>query len=123
LIIFNDVNQLKASQSLCPLKMATGFPCPSCGITKSIVSFYQGNLIESFQYHILGPIVVVFCLFIIPLLIFEILSKRNFLNNILYNRKLAYALAIFLIIYHSIRLYLFIHSNSIDEILKQSIWK
>ena len=121
--MLNDTNdQLKNDQSLCPIKMLTGFPCPSCGITKSIVSFYKGNLIESFAYHILGPITVVFCLLIIGLLSFEILTKKEYFNKYIYSRKLAYGLAIFIGLYHVIRLVYFIQEYSFQQILKESIW-
>ena len=121
--MLNDKNdQLKYNQSLCPIKMLTGFPCPSCGITKSIVSFYKGNLIESIGYHILGPITVIFCLLIIGLLSFEILTKREYFNKYIYSRKLAYGLAIFIGLYHVIRLVYFIQEHSFQQILKESIW-
>ncbi|MDI1318421.1 DUF2752 domain-containing protein [Flavobacterium sp.] len=123
-LMLNDKNnQLKNDQSLCPIKMLTGFPCPSCGITKSIVSIYKGNLIESIGYHILGPITVVFCFLIIGLLSFEILTKKEYFNNYIYSRKLAYGLAIFIGVYHVIRLVYFIHEHSFQEILKESLWK
>lgn len=116
-------NQLKNDQSLCPIKILTGFPCPSCGITKSIVSFYKGNLIESIEYHILGPITVVFCFLIIGLLSFEIGTKKEYFNTYLYSKKVAYGLAIFIGLYHVIRLVYFVNEHSFQEILKESIWK
>jgi hypothetical protein len=116
-------NQLKNDQSLCPIKILTGFPCPSCGITKSIVSFYKGNLIESIEYHVLGSITVVFCFLIIGLLSFEIGTKKEYFNTYLYSKKVAYGLAIFIGLYHVIRLVYFVNEHSFQEILKESIWK
>jgi hypothetical protein len=119
----NTNNSLEKEQSLCPLKMATGFPCPSCGITKSIVYFYDGNILKSISYHILGPIVVPFCVFLILLLLVEIKTGNVYFNKWFYNKKAACFLAGFLIIYHSIRLIFFIRENSLDSILEQSIWR
>lgn len=122
--MLNDKDDhLKNSQSLCPIKMLTGFPCPSCGITKSIVYFYKGNIVESISYHILGPIVVVICFLIIGLLSFELITKKEYFNEYIYSRKLAYGLAIFIGLYHIIRLIYFIHEHSFQEVLKESIWK
>lgn len=122
--MLNDTDdQLKNDQSLCPIKMLTGFPCPSCGITKSIVYFYEGNLIKSISYHILGPATVFFCLMAIVVLSIEIKTKKEYFNTYIYNRKFAYGLAIFLGIYHVIRLIYFISEHSFQEILKESIWK
>lgn len=119
----NGDNHLKDDQSLCPIKMVTGFPCPSCGITKSIVSFYEGNIAESIAYHILGPVVVFFSLFTIVLLAVEIKTRKDYFNQYLYHRKTAYGLAIFLGVYHAVRLFLFVQQHSFQEILKESIWK
>lgn len=123
LMLNNSDDHLKNDQSLCPFKMLTGLPCPSCGITKSIVSFYEGDIYKSLQYHVLGPVTVVFCLGVIILLLIEIKTKKDYFNNYLYSRKLAYGLAIFLAIYHVIRLVDFLNNHTFQEIVKQSIWK
>lgn len=122
-MLFNSNHHLETDQSLCPFKMLTGFPCPGCGITKSLVYFYEGDWYKSISYHILGPFVVVFCLVTIVVLTAELITKKEYFNSILYNKKLAYGLAAFLIVYHLIRLGFFIHDNNMDAILRQSVWK
>ena len=119
----NRKNPLEAKQSFCPLKATTGFPCPSCGITKSIVYFYDGNLLKSLSFHLFGPLVVGFCVFIIVLFLVEIKTKNVYFRKWFYSRKLAYFLAVFLIVYHIIRLFLFLKENSWVDIVEQSIWK
>ncbi len=121
-MLSNTNHQLDTEQSLCPFKMVTGFPCPGCGITKSIVYCYEGNFAKSSSFHVLGPFVVVFCIFLLVLLPYEISTEKEYFNGILYNRKLAYGFAFFLITYHLIRIVLFIQNNSWESILKQSIW-
>ena len=123
LMFFNHDNHLEKDQSLCPFKMLTGFPCPGCGITKSLVYFYEGDILKSLYFHILGPFVVVFCLVTIVVLTTELITKKEYFNKLLFNKKLAYGLGIFLATYHFIRIIYFIKENSIDEILHQSIWK
>jgi xanthine/uracil permease len=118
----NRKNPLDAKQSFCPLKATTGFPCPSCGITKSIVYFYDGNLLKSLSFHLFGPLVVGFCIFIIVLFLVEIKTKNVYFRKWFYSRKLAYFLAVFLIVYHIIRLFLFLKENSWVDIVEQSIW-
>ena len=119
----NSSNSLDNEQSFCPLKATTGFPCPSCGITKSIVYFYDGNLLKSLSFHLFGPLVVGFCIFMIVLFLVEIKTKKTYFRKWFYNRKLAYYLAVFLIGYHIVRLILFVQENSWDDIVQQSIWK
>ena len=116
-------SHLPAEQSLCPFKMLTGFPCPGCGITKSLVYFYQGDLYKSMYYHVLGPFVVLFCVATIVLLLTELITKKEYLNELIYNKKLAYILAFFLIFYQIVRITYFVENNTYDSILKESIWK
>ncbi len=121
--IINEGEALETKQSLCPFKMLTGFPCPGCGITKSIISFYEGNILESLTYHIFGIPAVLFCIAIIFIFIYEILFKTDVISQFLYNKKLGIALGIALGTFHITRLFFFIKNNSIDFIITESIWK
>jgi hypothetical protein len=103
--------------------MLSGFPCPGCGITKSMVYFYEGDLHKSLYYHILGPFVIAFCVATVAVLSIELITKKEYFTRLLFSKKLAYSLAIFLAIYHFIRIVYFINTNSLDDILRQSIWK
>ncbi len=103
--------------------MLTGFSCPGCGITKSLVYFYEGDIYKSVYYHILGPFVIGFCIVTIAVLSTELITKKEYFNQLLFNKKLAYGLAIFLATYHFIRIIYFIKNNSFDDIVKQSIWR
>jgi hypothetical protein len=123
LMLHNHNNHLETDQSLCPFKMFTGFPCPGCGITKSLVYFYQGDLSKSMHYHVLGPFVVLFCLVTIIVLFTELVTKKEYFNGIIYNRKLAYVLASLLVFYQILRITNFVENNTYDSILKESIWK
>jgi hypothetical protein len=123
LLFFNQSDHLETDQSLCPLKMLTGFSCPGCGITKSLVYFYEGDIYKSVYYHILGPFVIGFCIVTIAVLSTELITKKEYFNKLLFNKKLAYGLAIFLATYHFIRIIYFIKNNSFDDIVKQSIWR
>ena len=122
--LLNNANHhLETDQSLCPFKMLTGFPCPGCGITKSLVYFYEGDLYKSVSYHILGPFVIAFCLLTIIVLSAELITKKEYFNKWLYSKKLAYGLGIFLAVYHIIRLGYFVYDNSWSSIVQQSIWQ
>ena len=123
LLFFEQDNHLETDQSLCPLKMLTGFPCPGCGITKSLVYFYEGDIQKSLYYNIFGPLVILFCLATIVVLVTELITKKEYFSKLLFNKKLAYGLAIFLATYHFIRILYFINKNSMDAILQQSIWR
>lgn len=123
LLYFNANDHIETDQSLCPFKMLTGFPCPGCGITKSLVYWYEGDYSKSIRYHLLGPFIIGFCVITIAVLTTELITKKEYLNTYLYNKKLAFVLGFFLLVYHMIRLYYFVQNNSYDAILKESIWK
>ena len=123
IMLNNSDTHLENKQSFCPFKMLTGFPCPGCGITKSLICIYEGNIYQSLYYHIFGSLTFLFCIAIILILVTELITKKEYFRNIFYSKKLAYFLGISLAIYHITRLVYFVHSSSIDDILKQSIWK
>jgi len=122
-IMLSSHEHIETEQSLCPFKMVTGFPCPGCGITKSIIFFYQGDLLKSLEYHVLGPFVTIASIIAILVLLAELVTQKNYFSSILYSTKLAYALAILLGTYHSIRLVIFISTHTVQQILTESIWQ
>jgi hypothetical protein len=46
--------------SVCTFRQATGFPCPGCGLTRSVVAAAHGDWSASYTYHRLGPIVLLY---------------------------------------------------------------
>lgn len=49
---------LTSGPSFCPFKVATGMPCPGCGLTRSSVALLHGDLGTSLYYHPLGAAIV-----------------------------------------------------------------
>lgn len=123
IMMSSDAHELEHAQSFCPFKMLTGFPCPGCGITKSIISFYQGNIIKSFGFHLFGAFTVLLCVFAIIVLSVELITKKEYFQHLLFNKKIAMLLGATLAVYHLIRLVYFISENNIHSILQQSIWQ
>lgn len=114
---------IEEQQSLCPFKMITGFPCPGCGITKSLVFLYEGDILKSLSQHLFGPLTFLFCIAMILILSLELVTGKEYFKNVLYSRKLAYVLGITLALYHLTRLIIFISTSSFDQILQESIWR
>lgn len=123
ILLFGGNSDIETSQSYCPFKMLTGFPCPGCGITKSLVFFYEGDILKSLYYHLFGPLVVFACVAAIVVLILEIITKKEYFQQLIFSKNLAYILGISLAVYHLVRIIYFISSHSLDEILMESIWK
>ena len=122
ILIFSHGN-IETEQSLCPFKMLTGFPCPGCGITKSLYFLYQGDWSKSLHYHLFGPLLLLAFIGMLLILMFEFMSGKTIINRLLYNKKVTLILGVGLMIYHFTRLVIFVSENKVDDILRQSIWK
>lgn len=123
LMILNPKNHLENAQSFCPLKMLSGFPCPGCGITKSMVFFYEGNFQKSLSNHLFGSFLIVFCVATIIVLSTELITQKTYFRTWLFNKKLGFILGIFLATYHFVRLISFVKNNSMASILHETIWR
>jgi hypothetical protein len=44
--------------TICWIKASTGLPCPGCGLTRSISCALRGMIIESWQYHPFGLLIL-----------------------------------------------------------------
>jgi hypothetical protein len=43
---------------LCPMKAATGIPCPGCGLTRAAAALFRGDLSASLRTHAYAPLIV-----------------------------------------------------------------
>ena len=50
--------RLDAMPVLCPFRRATGLPCPTCGMTRSVSAALHGDLRASITHHPVGPAVL-----------------------------------------------------------------
>jgi hypothetical protein len=44
---------------VCPFRLATGLPCPGCGLARSWSALAQGDPAEAFARHPFGPLLLV----------------------------------------------------------------
>jgi len=121
--LYHDNKSMDNEQSLCPFKMATGFPCPGCGITKSFISVYQKEWKQAFKYHMFGPFFFLFLIFFILVTLLELFYIKSFPVSSFFPKNTGLFLAILLMIYQTIRLAYFVHQYSFQQIIHQSIWK
>ena len=42
----------------CPFHTLTGYSCLTCGLTRSLHAIVQGDVIASFRYHAMGPVIL-----------------------------------------------------------------
>ncbi len=67
--------------STCIIKNVTNIPCPSCGSTRSIIAFLNGDFIECIYWNPIG-LILLFALVILPLWLFYdlVYKKESFLR-------------------------------------------
>jgi hypothetical protein len=61
----------------CPLRLLTGIPCPTCGMTHSFVAIAQGNLDAAIKYHLFGPALFLLFLATLALLLWDLKTTKN----------------------------------------------
>jgi len=106
LYLFLTINYFEGDQtSVCMIKNATGYPCPSCGTTRAVQALYKGDLTGSLLYNPFGIILSV-ALFILPFWIgFDLTTKRksfyeayNKIESVLKQKKIAIPLIILVVL-------------------------
>ena len=86
----------------CPIRHATGVPCPSCFLTRSICASLGGDFLNAFKIHLFGPPLAIF------LIIWSILSfKKKKLLKINFKGKSFYIGVFFFLIYWIYRLIMY----------------
>lgn len=71
------------SINLCPIYHLIGVPCPSCGMTRSYIELFKGDVQSAFQMH---PLFWLAPIFILILVLFERADskRKKILKPILY---------------------------------------
>ena len=86
----------------CPIRHATGVPCPSCFLTRSICASLGGDIQNAFKIHLFGPPLAIL------LILWSILSfKKKKLLKINFKSNIFYAGFLFFLIYWIYRLIMY----------------
>ncbi len=59
------IKEYLAAGAPCIFNRITGYYCPGCGGTRSVIAFLHGHFIQSFIYHPLVPYTAFACLFLL----------------------------------------------------------
>ncbi|MFD0939737.1 DUF2752 domain-containing protein [Pedobacter boryungensis] len=86
------INWLQNHLLSCPFKQTLGIDCPGCGIQRSILELFQGNLIASFKlYPATIPIITLFIYTIFHL-------KFDFKNGAIFIKMLYIGITLIIVI-------------------------
>ncbi|MGJ1205653.1 DUF2752 domain-containing protein [Sphingobacterium lactis] len=62
---------------VCPVKVVTGYPCPSCGSTRSITALLQGDWKGAILINPLGVLSALLIIAILALILYDGLAKKR----------------------------------------------
>lgn len=76
--LFYKINYSESSHlTVCIIKNVSGYACPSCGTTRAMQLFLQGDIVESFLTNPFG-IIVALLMVIAPIwILFDIITKKE----------------------------------------------
>ncbi len=81
LIVYFWIGQHFSFYLPCPIHWLTGFYCPGCGITRMILSIFQGNFVQAFHYNPLLFLLIPFFLFyFVDLFLANYKQKKSFIH-------------------------------------------
>ena len=61
----------------CWVRATTGVECPTCGMSRSFVAFFHGDLGHAFRYHPVGPVIAVGTVTVLVVVVGLALSRRK----------------------------------------------
>lgn len=96
---------IKGETSICIFHNISGFPCPSCGVTRSIESIFKGNFLNAILINPLGYFALLILIILPFWLLYDFFSNKNSLylfyikteNKIKQTKPLAFLLILLII--------------------------
>jgi len=61
----------------CPIKLFTGVPCPTCGMTRSFLAMAHGHWQQAVTYHLFGPILFISFIGVVVQMSVELITRRS----------------------------------------------
>ncbi len=63
--------------TMCWLRASTGHECPTCGMSRSFVALFHGDLSHAFRFHPVGPVLAVGTVLVLFSVIWLALTRRE----------------------------------------------
>lgn len=102
---------IETHESLCPFMRFFYFPCPGCGLTKSLYYIAKGDIESSFSYHPFGIVVEIFAIVILILSFLDYRRNKTYVDHFLNLIIMWKALALIFIIFYVSRVLYYILSG------------
>lgn len=69
--------KFSSSAGVCLIKHLTSIPCPSCGSTRSVLSFFNGDFSGSFYWNPIGILLVITMISAPVWIIYDLLARKD----------------------------------------------
>lgn len=79
---------------LCLFRLATGLPCPSCGMTRGFVALSHGNVASAVGYNVAAPVIYASVWAIFLLSMAQFIAGRDWLLALWQRFRIPLALAV-----------------------------
>ena len=66
----------------CPIRAATGIPCPGCGLSTAMLEFVHGDVLTSLHTHAFAPVFLIVCVVMLTALLLPEGARRSFVTGI-----------------------------------------
>ena len=98
LVLFDNYSNHNQT-TFCFFKLATGIPCPGCGMGRATLELFRGNIAQSFNYNILCiPFTLTIIVSMFWLLADFVQRKETFFNFVKQDIKAKYKVLLFAVI-------------------------
>ncbi len=94
-------------KSICPVMRFFGIPCPGCGLTKSVIHAYKGEFGLSLQYNWWGIPLIICCMALIVLQIYDIVTSHQYTERLFSNALVWQILVSLIILTYIIRFFIY----------------
>ncbi len=81
----------------CPFHQVTGYYCPGCGGTRSVIALLRGHIIQSFIYHPIVLYVVILTIYALCIKLLDIIKAKDTPRFVFHPKYVYIALFILLI--------------------------
>jgi len=91
----------------CPIRAATGIPCPGCGLTRATIQLLHGDVASSLQTHAFAPVLLLLIVFMIAALFLPEKGRRlliSYFKNLETHYGLTSYLMVTFMLYWCVRL-------------------
>lgn len=96
---------ITAKPTLCPVMRLYGIPCPGCGLTKSVIFLYQGDIAASIGFHAFGIVIVAILFLMLLLAIIDWIGDHSLFDKFAEFTLLWQIITVGFIIQYAVRIY------------------